>query len=128
MKKLLNILLLGMLSLPIAAQVVYQCDFEDEAERSQWVLNDGPRANLCTNKWYIGDAVNSTRDGSYGLFVSNNGVEPTYTPTYNNYAVAVRNLSLPEGDYTLFFDWMTKGKAASAEGIWICWVPDTVAT
>lgn len=128
MKKLLYILLLSVLSLPIAAQVVYQCDFEDETERAQWVLNDGPRANLCTNKWYIGDAVNTTRDGSYGLFVSNNGVAPTYTPTYNNYAVAVRNLSLPEGDYTLFFDWMTKGKAASAEGIWICWVPDSVAT
>ena len=123
------LLLCTLFLVPLSfAQVVYQCDFEDEEERAQWLLNDGPRANLCLNNWYISEAVNATRDGAYGLFVSNTGEAPSYTGTYNCLSVATRELTLPEGDYTLFFDWMAKGKAASGEGIWFCWVPDTVDT
>ncbi len=119
---------MSLLSLSMAAQVVYQCDFEDETERAQWVLNDGPRADRCPNWWYMGAAANTTRDGAYGLFISDDGEHTTYKGTTNMYAVAVRELTLPEGDYTLFFDWLAKGRAASGEGIWVCWVPDNVDT
>lgn len=112
----------------MAAQVVYQCDFEDEEERAQWLLNDGPRADRCPNKWYMGAAANTTQDGAYGLFISNDGENATYSGSTNMYAVAVRTLTLPEGDYTLYFDWLAKGRAASNEGIWVCWVPETVDT
>ena len=65
MKKLLYILLLSLLSLPMAGQVVYQCDFEDEAERSQWELNPGNRASRCENWWYIGKAGDYSENGNY---------------------------------------------------------------
>ena len=128
MKKLLFILLTVLLSFPMAAQIIYQCDFEDEAEREQWLLNDGPRADRCPNKWYIGEAANTTQEGAFGLFISDDGVHNTYASSTNMYAVAVRELYLPEGDYTLYFDWLAKGRAASGEGIWVCWVPADVET
>ncbi len=112
-------------SLTATAQIVYQCDFEDEAERSQWVLNEGPRADLCANNWYVGTAVNATQNGQFGMYISETGEKPEYSGTRNNVLVAARELTLPEGEYTLFFDWMAKGRAASGEGIWVCWVPDT---
>lgn len=112
----------------MAAQVVYECDFEDEVERTQWLLNDGPRADRCPNKWYIGPAANTTRDGEFGMFISDDGVHASYTGSTNMYAVAVRELTLPEGNYTMFFDWLAKGRAASSEGIWVCWVPKDVDT
>ena len=112
----------------MAAQVVYQCDFEDEEERAQWVLNDGPRADRCPNKWYMGAAANTTQDGAYGLFISDDGENAEYSGSTNMYAVAARTLTLPEGDYTLYFDWLAKGRAASGEGIWVCWVPEDVQT
>ena len=72
----------------MAAQVVYQCDFEDEEERAQWVLNDGPRADRCPNKWYMGAAANTTQDGAYGLFISDDGENAEYSGSTNMYAVA----------------------------------------
>ena len=116
-------------SLTATAQIVYQCDFEDEAERNQWVLNEGPRADKCTNNWYMGTAVNATQNGQFGMYISDTvsatGEKPEYSGASNNVLVAARELTLPEGEYTLFFDWMAKGRAASGDGIWVCWVPDT---
>ena len=84
------VIILSILCLaPAAAQVVYHCDFEDEAERAQWLLNDGPRADKCPNIWYMGAAANTTQDGEYGLFVSNNGQTAEYSGSTNMYAVAV---------------------------------------
>lgn len=114
-----------MCSFNAHSQIVYQCDFEDEAERNQWVLNEGPRADLCANNWYVGTAVNATQNGQFGMYISETGEKPEYSGTRNNVLVAARELTLPEGEYTLFFDWMAKGRAASGEGIWVCWVPDT---
>lgn len=114
-----------MCSFNAHSQIVYQCDFEDEAERNQWVLNEGPRADLCANNWYMGTAVNATQNGQFGMYISDTGEKPEYSGARNNVLVAARELTLPEGEYTLFFDWMAKGRAASGDGIWVCWVPDT---
>ena len=127
-RSILFLLFSLLLSFPIAAQIVYQCDFEDEEERELWLLNNGPRANKCPNKWYIGQAGNTTQEGAYGLFISDTTDQTlaTYSGSTNMYTVAARNLDLPEGDYTLYFDWLAKGRAASGEGIWVCWVPAEV--
>ena len=117
-----------LLSMPIAAQIVYQCDFENEEERALWLLNDGPRADKCPNRWYIGEAGNTTRDGANGLFISYDGEQANYSGSTNMYTVAARELQLEQGDYTLYFDWLAKGRAASGEGIWVCWVPVGVDT
>lgn len=114
-----------MCSFNAHSQIVYQCDFEDEAERNQWVLNEGPRADLCANNWYMGTAVNATQNGQFGMYISDTGEKPEYSGARSNVLVAARELTLPEGEYTLFFDWMAKGRAASGDGIWVCWVPDT---
>ena len=114
-----------MCSFNAHSQIVYQCDFEDEVERNQWVLNEGPRADLCANNWYMGTAVNATQNGQFGMYISDTGEKPEYSGTRSNVLVAARELTLPEGEYTLFFDWMAKGRAASGDGIWVCWVPDT---
>ena len=114
-----------MCSFNAHSQIVYQCDFEDEVERNQWVLNEGPRADLCANNWYMGTAVNATQNGQFGMYISDTGEKPEYSGARSNVLVAARELTLPEGEYTLFFDWMAKGRAASGDGIWVCWVPDT---
>ena len=127
-KHILNLFLCVLFVIPASAQIVYQCDFEDADERAQWLLNDGPRADRCPNWWYMGAAANTTRDGAFGLFISDDGEHATYAGSTNMYAVAVRELTLPEGDYTLFFDWLAKGRAASGDGLWVCWVPENVDT
>ena len=128
MKKLLYILLLSVLSLPMAAQVVYQCDFEDEAERSQWELNPGNRASRCENWWYIGKAGDYSENGSYGLYVATkaNPDTLTYTSSATMMTVAYRTLTLTRGDYMLMFDWIGKFKNNGEEGVYVYWAPDSL--
>jgi len=130
-RTIISFILLALCYTPDAfAQIVYQCDFEDAAERAQWELNEGPMAHKCPNKWYLGAEGNITRDGSYGLFVSDTTDQTTadYSVVATMYSVAVRHLTLAEGEYNIFFDWLAKGRAASGEGIWVCWVPESVDT
>ncbi|MBR3566429.1 MAG: hypothetical protein IKN91_08920 [Paludibacteraceae bacterium] len=110
------------------AQIVYSTNFEDAAERELWHLNEGPRANLCNNKWYFGEAGNATREGNSGLFISNDGTNAEYSSQYNENVIAYREMTFPEGDYVIYFNWRGKAQAASADGVWCCWVPDSVAT
>jgi len=110
------------------AQIVYQCDFEDEAERSQWVLNTGNQGPHCVNKWYIGAAGNHAPDAKYGLFVSSDGEEPVYDASRTMFVVAYRELTVPAGEYEIYFDWRCSGKRTGEEGFYLCWIPDTVAT
>ncbi len=122
---------LCLVVLPFAvldAQIVYQCDFEDATERAEWHLNEGPRANLCNNNWYIGAAGNLSRDGENGLFISSDGINTDYSSQYNENVVAYRELTLPEGDYVIYFSWRGKGQASSADGVWFCWIPEGVDT
>ena len=125
MKKLLYILLLSVLSLPMVAQMVYQCDFEDELERSQWVLNPGNRANRCENWWYMGKNGDYSEDGQYGLYVATqtNPDTLTYTTTASMMTVAYRTLTLEKGEYTLTFDWIGKFKNIGVEGVYVYWAP-----
>lgn len=112
----------------LRAQIVYQCDFEDAQERSQWHVNEGPRANMCNNNWTFGSAGNITQDGQNGLFISKGSNEATYSSQYNENVVAYRELTLPEGDYAVFFNWRAGAQAISADGIWCCWIPEGVDT
>jgi hypothetical protein len=128
LKKYLYIVLFYLLSMPMAAQIVYQCDFEDEAEREQWVLNTGNQGPRCLNKWYIGEAGNHAPDAHYGLFVSSDGEQPVYDASKTMFVVAYRELTIPAGDYDIFFDWKCSGKRTGEEGFYICWMPDSVTT
>gem|GEM_PF-1970534 len=111
----------------LVGQIVYECDFEDATERSEWKLNEGPRADLCKNTWNMGQSGNFTKDGEWGLFISNDKENAVYSSQYSENVVAYRTLTLPEGDYVLFFNWRGKAMASSADGVWVCNVPDSVS-
>ena len=112
----------------MVAQIVYQCDFEDENERKQWVLNTGNQGPRCENKWYIGAAGNHAPDAQYGLFISNDGVNATYTAEKTMFVVSYRELTIPAGEYDIFFDWRCQGKRSGEEGFYILWVPTDITT
>ncbi len=123
------LLLLGLLlSVQLQAQV-WETDFEDAAEREKWVLNplsplamaNGYTLDDLTNQWCFGKAGNHTKDGEWGLFVSNDGAEATYSAEMQG-IVAYRELELPAGTYNVYFDWRAQGKTLG-EGFVVGWIP-----
>lgn len=125
-RSILFLLFSLLLSFPIAAQIVYQCDFEDEAERSQWTLNPGNRADRCENWWYIGKSGNYSSLGQYGLYVAAKTQNDTlcYTSQATMMTVAYRTITLPKGEFLLTFDWIGKCKSLGDEGVFIYWAPE----
>ncbi len=123
------LVLVAVLSVPLQAQV-WTTDFEDEAERAQWVLNplnplavaNGWSLDDLSNFWCFGKAGNHTKDGEWGLFVSNNGVDATYSSEFEG-VVAYRELALPAGIYNVYFDWRAQGKTLG-EGFIVSWIPE----
>jgi len=111
-----------------AQALVYTCDFEDETERKEWdlntTINDATKAALA-NKWYFGAAGHHAPKGNYGLFVSSDGTTPQYSGAKTMFVAAARKMPvLPEGDYTLYFDWQCNGKEGTrSEGFYVAWVP-----
>ncbi|MBQ7530338.1 MAG: hypothetical protein IJT12_01350 [Paludibacteraceae bacterium] len=128
LRKYLYIALLILLSVPAVAQIVYQCDFEDEAERAQWMLNVGKQGASCINKWYIGAPGNHAPDAEYGLYISTDGNDATYSAEQTMFVVSYRELTIPAGEYDFFFDWRCNGKRSGEEGFYILWVPTDVVT
>lgn len=127
-KKLVYIVLLCWAVLPLSAQVIYECDFEDAAERSQWVLNptanDQQKKNL-TNFWNLGAPGHFAPQGEWGLFIgtSENATESGYSASKTIENVAYRELpTLAEGNYTLTFNWLANCKYGQ-EGLYACLVP-----
>lgn len=112
----------------MASQIVYQCDFEDADERNRWVLNTGNQGPRCENQWYIGEAGNHAPDAQYGLFVSDDGKHATYSAEKTMFVVSYRELTIPAGEYDIFFDWRCQGKRSGEEGFYILWVPTDVTT
>lgn len=85
----------------------YLCDFENETENSQWVLNPGKNTITTNNEWVVGDAVSYT--GSKSLYVSaDGGLSNTYDAT-NNVLIAYRDITLDQGDYDIAYDWIGLG-------------------
>ena len=119
-----------MLSVASWAQApVYTCDFEDAAERAQWVLNPVARSDIkLANKWHFGVHGHFAPTGNNGLFISSDdGKTASSTANATMFVTAVRDMSsIPAGDYNLYFDWRCKGKMGTGEGLYVCWVPDTV--
>ncbi|MBQ2189459.1 MAG: hypothetical protein II452_01155, partial [Paludibacteraceae bacterium] len=81
--RFLALLAIGACICPMAASVKYSCDFEDATIRNRWVLNRTANQNVynqLANKWYLGELGNSTPDGHYGLYISDdNGLNAHYS-------------------------------------------------
>lgn len=112
----------------IYAGPVYVCDFEDDSERTQWVLN--PTANAqklaeLKNQWFIGELGNFSPSGHNGLYISDdNGASANYNTDKAMWVMAYRSLTLPKGTYNLYFDWKALGKTTGLDAIRVFWVPD----
>lgn len=109
--------------------IVYQCDFEDPAEHTNWQVNVGNQGSQCANKWYFGKS--GSNGGDYGLFVSNDGSSNNYDVTYSLSVVAYREVLLDSGRYEFSFDWQAAGwqdSISDIDGLYVCWVPASVKT
>lgn len=88
----------------------YFCDFEDDAENANWVLNPAIENLNTTNAWTIGSATAYT--GEKSLYVScDNGTTTGYAET-NNVLIAYRDISLERGSYDIAFDWNGMGNGS----------------
>lgn len=125
-------LLLCAGSMSWAQAPVYTCDFEDEAERAQWTLNPVSKQSFLDampNRWRIGEPGDFSPTGTNGLYISpaDRTDSALYSVSQAMFTFAVREMpALPEGKYNLYFDWKCKGKADLLEGLYVCWVPESV--
>ena len=89
------------------ADLPYLCDFEDDGENANWVLNPAIETITTENRWVIGDALAYT--GKKSIYVSQDGGKTnTYAPT-NNFLIAYRDITLAAGDYDVAYDWKGLG-------------------
>ena len=89
------------------ADLPYLCDFENDTENANWVLNPAIDQISTTNRWIIGEATAYT--GRKSLYVSHDGgLTNTYAAT-NNVLLAYRDITLEAGDYDIAYDWCGLG-------------------
>ncbi|MDR1592263.1 MAG: choice-of-anchor J domain-containing protein [Prevotellaceae bacterium] len=93
-------------TLPTPATIPFSANFETtDTHNASWLFaNSG-----ANNKWYIGAAAK--KDGSRGLYISNNNGNSNSYSRNESYAYAYRTLTLVSGAYEVKFDWYAKGRA-----------------
>lgn len=79
----------------------------DAVELSNWVLNPGPLADQCPDKWVVGDAVHN--EGKQSLYISSDGGESAMFGVATNVQYAYRDFTIPAGQYEVSFDWACIG-------------------
>ena len=89
------------------ADLPYLCDFEDETENANWVLNPSVNTIITENRWVIGDAVAYT--GNQSLYVSQDGGQSNTYASTNNVLLAYRDITLEMGEYDIAYDWRGLG-------------------
>jgi hypothetical protein len=116
----------------VPATLPYTTDFEDVNDNPQWVLLNGTQ----TNQWYIGATtdstsnVNTTLDGTDGLYISNNGgASNTYSGS-ESHVYAYRDIFVPDGttELLLSFDWKAQGGLYNYEFLRVYWLDPSVVT
>ncbi|MCQ2310788.1 MAG: hypothetical protein MJZ64_03455 [Paludibacteraceae bacterium] len=85
----------------------YLCDFENETENANWVLNPSVETIITNNRWVIGSAEAYT--GNKAMYVSNDGGNACYYANTNNVLLAYRDITLDAGDYDVAYDWKGTG-------------------
>ena len=87
--------------------IIYSCDFEDDAENAGWTLVNDDQ----TNQWYIGSAASN--GGSNGLYITNDG-GATNEYTFDDVELTVyayRTIEITENTIcNVSFDWMSEGE------------------
>ena len=126
-KRIVYIMLVAWAAILTAAAQLphsYQCDFEDAAENSLWVLNYTKNSSATfNNKWAIGNAVSSL--GMQSMYISpDGGISAGYTFGDSRIMIAWRELDMEAGRYDVAFDWMCGGDSARA-ALLVAWIPES---
>lgn len=104
------------------AQTGYMCDFESEAENSQWTMNQGLLGN---NRWHIGAAVHN--GGQKSMYVTADEGATAGYEAKSTLLVSYRTLTLPKDTFEIAFDWQAFGFDDN-DALYVCWVDTTVIT
>ncbi len=96
----------------------------DAAELSEWVLNPGPLADQCPDKWVVGDAVRN--EGRRSLYISSDGGANAAFGVAKNVQYAYRDYKKPAGQYEISLDWACLGSPEACLKAGITWA-STVA-
>lgn len=89
------------------ADLPYLCDFEDDDENANWVLNPSIETITTENRWVIGSALAYT--GKNSIYVSQDGGKTNTYASTNNVLLAYRDITLEAGDYDIAYDWKGLG-------------------
>lgn len=128
--KYIILLFLSFLPCVASAEAIYKCDFEDPKECAKWHLEpiiSATKAEFLANKWYIGTPGNFSPEEGNGLYISSDGGKTASYDAlndYSSYVITWRTLSIPKGDYDLYFDWKAMGKPSGTDAIYVYWVTD----
>lgn len=100
----------------------YFTGFDDNEETAGWTLYSD-YSN--TNKWIYGNAINLTNSRS--LYVSHNGKDYTYDGTKPGIVSAVKEFTLPAGEYyNIEFDYLVGGD--NQDYMYVVWVDNVLDT
>ena len=91
----------------------------DAVELSEWVLNPGPLADQCPDKWVVGDAVHN--EGRRSLYISSDGGANAAFGVAKNVQYAYRDFTIPAGQYEVSFDWACMGNSNAFLKVGIAW-------
>lgn len=86
----------------------YYCDFEETTENSAWSLFTGGLSNY----WTVGTAVLGRKEGTHGLYISEDGINASFNTSQETFTWATRMIHFTPGAYTIAF----KAKAGGTTG------------
>lgn len=107
----------------VATGLPFECSFEANEALAAWELNPG--TPTATDKWMIGTAVHS--EGKRSLYVSSNGVEPSYGNNPNVVVAYMRYRFPSAGHYDISFDWKGVGDSANSK-LYVMVCPESFLT
>lgn len=93
-----------------AISIPYQMGFEqsDTSElKLRWTFNAGPEGAQCVDQWVVGNAA--CNEGKQSLYISHDGGETACFGKTRNVQIAYCDLTLPDGNYYVCFDWRCFG-------------------
>ena len=105
--------------------VPYHMSFEasETAELQNWHMNNGANAPSCVDQWMVG--TDQASDGVQSLYISDNDSSARYG-IGTNIQFVYRDFLLPQGNYSISFDWKNYGAANST--LYVGWAPATTST
>lgn len=99
----------------VPAQLPYICNFEDLNENALWGFANENQ----TNQWHIGMAANSTENGLYSCYISNDSGATNNYVDAQSAVYAYRDILFPpsDNDFLFSFKWKNQGENSMYEAL-----------